>query len=87
MSGNSETSMSSRDSFSTSGGEQFNPKDKKKATEPFLIPNESPHASYGFTRKQLFMEDRDKIKKWAASLDRRFEFLIDKEVEKSRDRG
>ena len=62
MSGTSETSMSSRDSFSTnSSKDKINLKDKKKGTDAFLVPEETPLASYGYTRKQLYMEDRTKI--------------------------
>ena len=43
----------------------------------FRIPTENQNATYGYTKMQLYLEDQERIKQLALSLDTKFEAVID----------
>jgi len=56
-------------------------------SKPFLIPHENTLINYGYTEKQMFLTDKQKISRLGSDLNKHFDKLINNEVEKSKERG
>ena len=54
--------------------------------ENFNVPLENTNATYGWTKRQLFMSEKEKTLELHKRLDDKFDLFIAKEVQKSKDR-